>query len=369
MPLTVDRRPGREGWWITGTVTPAGTDKGVRIRRRAGSDDSRLAREEAVALEASILRTHHIGERPAVRSWAEAVASYLKHEDRSAGTMALLTRLTRHFADTPLDRIDQDAVDQARDAVLRPGAAAATVTRNLIVPVRAVLEHAAWKGWGPAPRIRGPEIGESTPAPLLPPAVERMIAAARPGFAELLIWFAGTGSRVGETLLLDWPQVDLAAARAIHLAEKTKAGKRRVVTLPPAVVAALAGMPHREGRVFRRQDGQPYRDSDFGGGQIRTPWATVCQAAGVPGRWQTWTANEKPKRRWVPEQTPHDMRHTWASWHYALHRDLLRLRDEGGWATTGQVECYAHLLPSGQEDGIRRVWGLTPQWQRDQRIA
>jgi integrase len=31
-----------------------------------------------------------------------------------------------------------------------------------------------------------------------------------------------------------------------------------------------------------------------------------------------------------PELTPHDLRHTWASWHYALNRDLLLLKVEGG---------------------------------------
>jgi integrase len=370
MPLDVVRRPGRDGWWITGTVTPAGARQGVRIRRRAGSDDFRLAREEAIALEAQILRNAHLGERPAVKGWGEAVASYLRHEQRSVATTALLTRLTRHFRDTPLDRIDQAAIDTARDVVLRPGAAPATVLRNLVVPVRAVLEHAAWKGWGPSPRLAAPTVPPATPDILMPGQVEAMIAASKPGFAALWTWLACTGARVGETLLLEWPQVDLRAGVAVLLPETTKARKRRVVQLPPAAVAALAGLAGRDGRVFRRVDGEPYRESDFGGGQLRSPWATACQAAGVPGRWQEWTVAGKPRRRWVPELGPHAMRHSWASWHYALHRDLLRLRDEGGWATVAQVERYAHLMPSGHEAAIRRVWGsLAPQRHRAARSA
>ncbi len=369
MPLKIERRPGHPGLWITGTVTPAGTKVGVRIRRRAGSDDPRIAREEASAIETSIIRNAHLGERPASRGWGEAVASYKAHEKRSLGTLALLIKLTKHFRDTPLDRIDQDAVDEARRALCRPDASPATVARNIIVPIRAVLNHAAWKGWGPEPRIKAPEIPETSPTALMPDTVARMIAEAPDRFRPLVVWFACTGARVGETLALRWEQVDLAGGRAILLPETTKAGKRRVVTLFPAAVAALAGLKHRKGHVFLRRDCEPYRDSETGGGQLRTPWATTCQRAGVPGRWQEWSVAGKPKRRWVPEVGPHGMRHTWASYHHAIWRDLLKLRDDGGWASVAQVECYAHVIPSGQEAAIRRLWGLAPERQEILRIA
>ena len=58
-----------------------------------------------------------------------------------------------------------------------------------------------------------------------------------------------------------------------------------------------------------------------------------------------------------PAFSPHDLRHTWASWHYSLHRDLLALKIEGGWSAVALVERYAHLLPVGHEAGIRRFLG------------
>ena len=58
-----------------------------------------------------------------------------------------------------------------------------------------------------------------------------------------------------------------------------------------------------------------------------------------------------------PELTPHDLRHTWASWHYALNRDLLALKIEGGWSSVALVERYAHLLPAVQEPAIRQFLG------------
>ena len=52
------------------------------------------------------------------------------------------------------------------------------------------------------------------------------------------------------------------------------------------------------------------------GGQIKTAWHGAIRRAGLN-----------------PELTPHDLRHTWASWHYALNRDLLALKQEGGWSS------------------------------------
>ncbi|MGA7264715.1 MAG: hypothetical protein WBX30_28045 [Stellaceae bacterium] len=57
--------------------------------------------------------------------------------------------------------------------------------------------------------------------------------------------------------------------------------------------------------------------------------------------------------------TPHSCRHTWASWHYALYKDPLRLRYDGGWSTLDLVERYAHLLPAGHETAIRKFLGLS----------
>jgi len=59
----------------------------------------------------------------------------------------------------------------------------------------------------------------------------------------------------------------------------------------------------------------------------------------------------------VPELTPHHARHTYASWHYALHKDLLLLKADGGWASASQMERYAHLVPSNLIPQIRSFLG------------
>jgi integrase len=127
--------------------------------------------------------------------------------------------------------------------------------------------------------------------------------------------------------LLDWADVDLRGGLARLWPDTTKAGKQRLVRLLPAAVEAMEGLPHRSGPVW-------------GAVNARKRLLTAARKAGVSLR------------------GVHDFRHTWASWHYALHRDLLRLRMDGGWASVGQVETYAHLMPSGHEGAIRQIWGM-----------
>lgn len=63
----------------------------------------------------------------------------------------------------------------------------------------------------------------------------------------------------------------------------------------------------------------------------------------------------------MPEFTPHDLRHTWASWHYYVHKDLLLLKLDGDWSGINTVTVYAKLpLPVYRED-IIKWWSSGPR--------
>jgi integrase len=360
MPLRISIRADTGKIWITGTVTPAGAKAGYRIRQRAGTNDEALAREEASALEREIVRNHHLGQRPVERGFAAAVTAYCQAEPRARQTIAQLQRLLRHLGNVPLRVIDQNVLDEARDALLQPNAAHATVRRNLIVPLRAVLNHAHRRGWCAAPVFDVPAEPEGRTDFLMPEQVDALLAAAdyiRP----LLLFLVCTGCRLGEALALEWPQVDLRAGRVNVWGDKTKAGRRRVVTLTPAAVVALGALRHRDGRVFLRRDGQPYRATGDGGGHIAGPWGIAWRQACLPGAWQSWQRMDRQRgetRRFVPTLGVHVLRHTWASFWYALTPDPFALQRAGGWSSVTLVERYAHLMPAGHEDSIRRIWGL-----------
>jgi integrase len=213
--------------------------------------------------------------------------------------------------------------------------------REIVTPLRAILRHAAERGWCDAPHIRAPKAPAGRTLYLLPNQVQRLIEAAASHLQPLLTFLVGTGARMAEAVYLDWRDVDLVGGRAIFWADQTKTGKRRNAYLPPAVVAASANLPHREGPVFLSDKRRPYADRRGAyGGQIKNGWKGALRRAGLDAA-----------------MTPHDLRHTWASWHYAVNRDLLALKIEGGWSSVLLVERYAHLLPGGHQVAIRRFFG------------
>lgn len=344
MPLEVKPRAS------TGALTIVGTVAGTRVRQRASSDDPKLAAEEATTLEAKLLRTAWHGERRGSRSWAEGVQSFLEAEPRAASTVLYLLKITRAVGIKTLAEIDQEEVDRLCRVLSQPGALPATKLRNVIAPIRAVLRHAARRKWCDEPSLDVPKLSPGRTLYMLPGEANRLIAAAAPHMKPLFTFLLCTGARVSEALDLEWRDVDLRGARAIFW--KTKGGKRRVAMLPPAAIIALANIPHREGAVFRWEsaapkEGKSKRTSAYadrqraGGGQFKTAWRGAIRRAGLS-----------------TDLRPHDLRHTWASWHYALHRDLLRLKLEGGWSSVDLVERYAHLMPAGQEQAIEHFWHL-----------
>jgi integrase len=344
MPLKITRRKS------TGALTISGIVAGTRIRRRAQSDDPKLAAEEAAALEAELLRTAWHGERRGSRTFAEAVTSYLEAAPRTESTKARVRRLLLALGTARLGEIDQGTVGHLKKTVLRPNASLSTIERGIIVPLRAILRHAHRRGWCDAPMFEIPRRSEGRTRYLLPAEAERLLTAAAPHVRPLLVFLISSGARMSEAIELDWRDLDLQGNRAIFW--RTKTGKRRIVVLPPRAVADLATLPHREGSVFRWETtpspkgAKPSRIHTYAdrgreeGGHIKRAWQGAIRRA-----------------RLDPELTPHDCRHTWASWHYALHKDLLRLKAEGGWSSVTLVERYAHLLPAGQEAAIRHFLG------------
>jgi len=334
MALKVVRRKSTGAWTISGTIN------GVRVQKRAQSNNKRRAEEEAAALETAMLREDWHGPRPAAKTIGQAMVSYAEAVDRSPRTYSRLIRIGREVGEnTPLAAIDQDLLTRLRGQLLKPDANPATFAREIVGPLRAVLNYAADLGWCDRLRLKAPRQAEGRTRFLMPTEAERLIAAAASHLRPLLIFLPGTGARMSEALELDWRDVDLVGGRAIFW--QTKSGRRRVAALPPRAIAELADLPYHEGPVFRTPAGEPYYTSGRqGGGQIKTAWRGAIRRCGLG-----------------PDLTPHDLRHTWASWHYALHKDLLRLKQDGGWSSVELVERYSHLLPAGHEDEIRQFLG------------
>lgn len=344
MPLRIVSRPGRDAFYIRGTV------RGKSVFESAGTDRRDLAEAYRAKREQELHEEAVYGAR-AVVTFATAVASYLTAAPRKRGQVKLVDKLLQHFGRRRLSEIGQADLDRAYAVLLQPGASPATKLRNVLTPLRAILEHAARRQWCDRPAFEVPRQPRPRVAFLLPAQATALTDAAAPHLRPLIVFLIGTAARMSEALELDWQDVDLAAGRVTF--RRTKTGQARWVDLAPTVRAALAALPQRDGRVFRpakprrrRRDevGQQwvtteaYRDSDrTHGGQIKTAWAGACRRAKIAGI------------------RPHDLRHTAATWHYGLHRDLLALQQFGGWSGLNQVQVYAHLLPAAHV-AAARTW-------------
>ena len=348
MPLQLRKRQGSPFWWLIGTVA------GRRIRESTGTCDEKIAREKCVARENQIHREAIHGRPAARRTFGEVAESYLEHGGpHSDDTRAKVARLLVFFGRSKAaDDVDQLALDGACAHLLRPDPSPATRLRQVISPARAVLVHGAKRRMCQMPAFDIGRASTSRTEWLTPSEVDRLIGHAAPHLRPLLSFLVGTGARLGEALKLDWRDVDMRHARATLRGvlpdgmRGTKNGIDRIVDLCPRVLAALAYDPRplRQqkaarllvGRVFRTRAGEAYAERrKQGGGQIKSGWAGAVRRAKI----------DKPI-------TPHGLRHTWASWHYSVHKDALLLMRDGGWSDLDLVQRYAHLTPSGMAPEI-----------------
>jgi len=354
MPLDKKLRGGI--WWLSGTVA------GRRIRESTKIPEALkdLAEARRVERERELIQRSVFGEKGLV-TFAEAVDSYLSAEQRSPVTADYIDRLLQHFGPrTMLKDIDQVALDRAYKALLRPDVVGATKIRAVLTPLRAVLQHAATRRWCDVPAFEEPSTRDSDTRTdiLLPDQATAFVQGATALEHRAYFTFQiACGTRASEAFDLPWSDVDLRGARA---RVRQKQGTWRELDLPRVAIAALISLPHREGFVFRPParmhhgkmvQAKRYADHGrAGGGQVATAFGTACRRAGLPGRWVETT--RKADRYWQPELRLHDLRHTWASWHYLIHRSELKLMLDGGWSNQGQIRRYTHLMPHAYRDEV-----------------
>ncbi len=326
MSLKLIRRHGSPNWYVRGTV------RGIALDESSGVADRKIAETIRAKREWEILQESIHG-RKVTATFLEAAVAYMEAD----GERRFLKPLIEHFGTTALAQIDQAAIDRAAK-LLCPAVSSATINRQVYTPVSAVLKFAHKRGLCELRLIERPRQPKGRVRWLTPAEAERLIGECAPHMKPLVIFLLYTGARLSEALYLDWRQVDLHARQVRFL--ETKNGEDRGVPLHPRVFTELAGLEHREGAVFRRHDGQPYADSRGSGSPIKTGFKAACRRAGIV------------------DFTPHDCRHTWATWYYAATRDLIGLMELGGWSDERMVRRYAHLNVSHLAASIATLpWG------------
>jgi integrase len=293
--------------WINGWAYAHGTAPGgARVRRALKTQDPRQAEEARAHLETRLWKADLYG-LDAVVTFGECALRYAE----DGGEPRFLVAPTEQLGGKLLRDITPKMVrDHARRAY--PNAKAATINRQFVVPVRAVINYGHAQGWCPPIKVRG--------LPVEKPARKAVgadyLAALAPHMPVrlhgLLLFLRQTGRRVGEAVALTPAQI--VDGRAYI--PRTKNGTEAWAHLTPELRALLDQIDPRHGRVFGYLD----RSSVY---------STLRRAAAKAG--VEYLGTHQPGR------------HSFASTLSAEGWGAKAIADAGGWKTTRMVsETYEH---------------------------
>ena len=326
--LKLSKRHGSKFW------TARGTYCGIKVDRSLGVTEKREAEAILAKLQKEIFEraSGRVPEK-AGPSFAQAVISYVK----LGGERRFLEPLLKYFGEVPIDTIDQTAINAAAIA-LYPNGSSSTRNRQVYGPVSAIL-----KSNGISTKVHRLEPPEGVVRWINRDEASRLIASCSPHLRPLVMFLLYTGARAGEALWLDWDNLHLARSHVQFI--DTKNGESRGVPLHSDLRAELANLPHRTGEVFRKPDGRPYErpkggDDVSAGTKIGTAFQGACRRAGITNF------------------RVHDCRHTFACWFYQEHRDLIKLKELGGWKSLSMVLRYAHVNSNNYLDDINAMPSL-----------
>lgn len=314
MPIEPYKRP-----W--GVYYLRGSHLGRSFDRSAKTRCPKEAGILAAKLEAQVFEEYVHGPK-AVVTFGEAAANYI----RGGGEWKYVAPISAELGRKKLRDLDQAALDAAA-LKIKPNASDSTRLRKVYTPFIAIWNLAVENKLADARKWRKPRVDEKRIDWCHPEEIDALLAELYPQPRDLATFYVGSGARATEGLDLKWCDVSPAAQR-VTLWE-TKGGYSRHVDLGWRVRRALpARQPN--GYVFRNRRGQPWSSYD----SINNDLWRACDRAGI--------------RR----LSCHVLRHTWATWTYALTRDLNRLMAQGGWRSAQLAMRYIH---AGTDDLARQV--------------
>ena len=320
--------PGQRGpcWYARGT------DSDGPFEVSTGKDTQRDAArwvEEVYLPGRARRRLPGTGEAVAFRRAAELCKAAKPHLSRH--DIAAIDAVAAHLGDLDCRAVTHAHLVAAAHA-LKPGRADATKNRKVIGPAAMVLHYAADNEWCDYRRLakfaesrissRAPA-SDATMAKLFrhiadpPHEIAPQWFGRDPNLAHkkiLLALLYELGLRLADNLRLEWDNIDLERATIRTRIRKTD--RMAELTISPVVVALLANLPDKTGRLF--------------------PWTT---SRGV----YAWLA--RVKKRAKVHYTPHLSRHALAT---AAARERIpdgEAAKLGAWADARSLHRYQHVNP------------------------
>jgi integrase len=318
------------------------TRQGKRMRVRVGTNKA-----DAVILLGQLEEQRKVGMHPTLGTikpipFSEAserfMQEYVKANDRVESPYRIALRpLLLHFGQMPLGAITRGEINRYRTQRLQQPklkrgegtVSPSTINREVAFISRLFTwahdEAEIFAGENPARRMRFEEPKPAEDHYLTQEQADKLILHAAGHVKPVLRFMLEVGSRVGETLLLEWDCIDMNPGQeaVTFKAENTKAGVGRRVPLTGEAVAVLREVGKvrhtSHNRVFTFR-GQPIR-------KIKSV-QKAARRAGLPS--------------WV---TPHVTRHSAATWARQSGIDLSLLQAVLGHADVRQTMRYAKATP------------------------
>lgn len=263
---------------IERTQGDAGKRWRVRWRTLAGEPRSRRCsdRRTAEQLDAEIKRAHERGvdwepqavrDRPRLDEVARLYVDARRLRVRphtlrvEGGHLDVFLRFAGERGIAHLDELRRATLDDflgwcldpdnARHGRARKPGSAARIVEAAWLLWRWAEDSERWEGVPRSPHAL--DLPRSTPAPVVAPTwaeMDAMIAASRGWHRQLAIWLRWTGLRSGESMLVEWSDLDMAAGMLTIRPEIDKQGEGRRVPLAPALLDEIATWGRREGFVI-----------------------------------------------------------------------------------------------------------------------
>lgn len=176
----------------------------------------------------------------------------------------------------------------------------------------------------------------------------RLLAAYSPAARRPILLMAYQGTRSGETLRLDWRNIDLSR-RTIHIPDtETKTGRARTVPMHRRVRVMLYLEWRRQkrpliGPVFLSARGAPYADTrgrgdrQQGGNPLSRAHETACRKTAIAGF------------------RLHDWRHDFAHRMVTMGCDMRTLMDLCGWSSPRMAARYTAVTSGHLADMVGRL--------------
>lgn len=283
-------------WWASGRVEYNGRPISGYVRRSTGSSTEKGARDWIEAYENAELRRYLLGPEADKLTMGDAIKLYNATSSEAKRLLFIVEELASqgvNFLALPVDTFTGKYLRElGRD--LKPNAATDTMWREVVSPIRAVINNAhdlgkchpiRVKRYSEKERIahdvaRGKQSRvERTPSDKS--WIAAFGAAADPWNAALARFMFETAARIDQAVSISPGDLDLMNKRVRLKAQKGH--PEQWVTISHAMMVELANLPPK--RPKNRKTGKLMEARVFGYGSptgYHGRWKTICKQAGIP---------------------------------------------------------------------------------------